>query len=93
MDFIKLFNEIAVVARPAHKGEIAILSLDEKFSDAGLDSLDMLLIGVYMADIYGIPEDIAKTMMPTTGNEMLEFIEKHKTQTPESIEEAVKMVK
>lgn len=92
MDFIKLFNEVSVVARPAHKGETAIVSLDEKFSDADLDSLDTLLIGIYMCEIYGISEEIGKTMKVSTPMEMYNFIEQNKTKEPESIEQAIKSI-
>lgn len=93
MDLVKLFNEVAVVARPAHKGETAILSLDEKFKEADLDSLDMLLISIYMCEIYGVPEEIGKTMQVETAVQMYEFLQLHKTKEPSSIEEAIQGIK
>jgi acyl carrier protein len=93
IDFIKLLNAIADVARPAHYEKTNIKDENEKFNVSGLDSLDCLLIGIYMCDLYGIPEDIAKQMQVTTPLEMLQFINKHKTRQPESIEKAVESVK
>jgi hypothetical protein len=41
------------------------------------------MIGVYMAEIYGIPDEIAKEMQPTTVQEYLDFINLHKTKEPQ----------
>lgn len=89
MDYIALFNSVARVAKPSYIQCSDIKDLEEKFADAGFDSLDMLLIGIYFCEIYGISEEIGKQMKPTNLKEMLEFIQAHKTKEPKSVEEAV----
>jgi hypothetical protein len=51
------------------------------------------MIGIYLSDIYGVSEEIAKTMQATTVNDMFVFMEQHATKTPTNIEEALESVK
>lgn len=89
MNYIELFNAVARVAKPAYVQCSDLKEIEEKFSEAGFDSLDMLLIGIYFCEIHGIPEEIGKQMKPTNLKEMLEFIQANKTKEPKSVEEAV----
>ena len=93
MDFLELLNKVARVARPAHHDFVPLESMDQRFENSDLDSLDMLMVGMYMAEIYGIDDAIAKELNPETPAEMLADINKHKTRDPESIEAAVEMIK
>jgi acyl carrier protein len=92
MDFLELFNQVAKIVRPSHAVDITVRSLDEPLKNTGLDSMDALMIGIFLADAYGVPEEIAKEMKPTTAGEFQDFLEKHKTKTPESIDQAIKGV-
>jgi acyl carrier protein len=86
-------NGVAKVAKPAHSEFSEIQSMDEKFSSLNLDSLDMLMIGVFIAIIYGIEDEVAKNLHPTNAQEMLDFVNQHKTCDPESIESALELIK
>ena len=55
-------------------------------------ALPILMIGVFLSDAYGVPEEIAKEMKPITAGGYLEFLENHKTKTPASIEQAIQEV-
>ena len=93
MNFLDLLNAVAKVARPAHHEFISIKSMDEKFVDTCFDSLDMLMIAMYMAVIYNIDDEVAKELRPETPAQMLAEIETHKTHDPESMEAALEMIK
>ena len=93
IEFLDLFNKVARVARPAHHAYKPIDSMDILFEDTELDSLDMLMIGMYMSEIYGIDDAIAKTLNPKTPNEMLGDINQHKTKEPESVDVAMQGIK
>lgn len=93
MNFLDLLNAVARVARPAHHEFVPITSMDEKFEESCFDSMDMMMIGMYMAMIYNIDDDIAKDLRPETPAQMLAEIEQHKTQDPESIESAMELIK
>ena len=93
MNFLDLLNAVARVARPAHHEFVPITSMDEKFVDSCFDSMDMLMIAMYMSMIYGIDDEIAKELRPETPAQMLAEIEQHKTQEPESIEAAMELIK
>ena len=90
MDHLKLFNEIIKIVTPINTNRAEATSLDQPLAETGLDSLDLLMIGIYLAEIYGVEEEVAKTMQPETVGDMINFMENHKTKTPTSVEEAIK---
>jgi hypothetical protein len=49
----------------------------------------MLLIGLYMADVFGISEEDAKNMMAKTPAELFEIIKKIAQKFPEDIDQAI----
>lgn len=93
INFIELFNKVARVARPAHHEFVPIQSMEERFEDGSLDSLDMLMVAMYMSELYGIDDEVAKELKPETVQEMFDLIMLHKTKEPESIEAAMKEIK
>lgn len=93
MNFIELLNKVARVARPAHHEFIPIESMDERFEETCFDSLDMLMIGMYMGMIYDIDDEISKEFQPETVDELYDFIQLHKTRDPESMEWALEQIK
>jgi len=106
MDKIKLFNEVIKVAKPAGFERPVAKKLSEETVDLGLDSLDTLLITVYLGDIYGVPEEKLKELGPKeienpdgtksrslTISDIFNFMEQNKTQEPASVEEAVEKIK
>ena len=93
MDKLELFHAVARVAKPVHLTYTPIASLETPFKEANIDSLDILLISVYFCELYGIDEHIAKKLLPATPQEIFDFLDKHKTREPSSIEEAVRLIK
>jgi acyl carrier protein len=92
-NFIELLNKVARVARPAHHEFIPIESMEEKFEETCFDSLDMLMIGMYIGMIYDIPDELSKDFQPESVQELHTFIELNKTRDPESIEWALEQIK
>jgi acyl carrier protein len=93
MDKLELFNGLIAIVTPVNSRGAEAKSLDDPLKETGLDSLDLLMIGIYLSDIYGVPEEIAKTMEPTTVNDMFVFMEQHATKTPTNIHDALDSVK
>lgn len=93
MNFIDLFNQVARVARPAHHEFVPVTSMEEKFEESCFDSMDMMMIGMYMSMIYDIDDEIAKDMQPASMQEMFDLIQVHKKRDPESIEWAMELIK
>ena len=90
MNFIDLFNAVAKVAKPAHAGVAVASSMDDKFADIGIDSLDGLIMLMYMCEIYGVAESVSKEWMPHNVKDLHDLLMAHKTREPESIESAIK---
>jgi acyl carrier protein len=93
MDKLELFNGLINIVTPVNSMGAKATSLDQALGETGLDSLDLLMIGIYLSDIYGVDEEVAKTMQVTTVNDMFVFMEQHATKTPTSIQEALESVK
>jgi acyl carrier protein len=93
MDYLELFNAVAKIARPVNTNKAEALSYDQNLKETGFDSLDFLLISIYLCDVFGVSEQTAKEMKPTTVKDMIEFMIKHGTKNPQTLEEAIKSIK
>lgn len=94
-DLLKLFNGVIKIAKPISTDASFAKSLEDVFADMDLDSLDFLLLGVYMGEIYGVPEEVMKEKRPDikTVQDFFEFVKKHKTKDVTSVEEVLEAVK
>ena len=92
MDYLKLFNEIIKIATPLNSNKAEATSLNQPLADTGLDSLDLLMVGIYLSEIFGVSEDIAKQMKPETVGDMIAYMQEHKTKEPVSVEDAIKSI-
>lgn len=93
MEKLQLFNKLARHIRPAFSEYKDVTGLDAELKDTGLDSLDFVMMGIYLSAIYGVPDEIAKDFAPITVGEFFDLMEKHKTQEPPAtVEEAMEMV-
>lgn len=91
-DFLKLLTAAVRVAKPFHGSTIAITEMDVPFSEYNVDSLDMLMVGIYMSEAFGVPEEIAKDMKPVNGFEMKQFLMQHATKTVD-VDKAIEEMK
>jgi len=93
MDKLELFNALIVVVTPVNSMGAHAASLDDSLSGTGLDSLDLLMMGIYLGDIYGVEEEELKLLQPTTVKDMFDFMEQRKTkEIPQTVQEALGMV-
>ena len=99
-DKIELMNHIIKLARPVSADELKVSSLDAEMKDTGLDSLDFLMVGVFLGDVYGLSEEDLKGMQPkppTEGEEpkpytigdLFKYAEEHATKQPANLKEAI----
>mgnify|MGYP007071401256 CR=1 FL=1 len=106
MDKVELTNELIRIAKPAGINIVKATSLDQETRSLNLDSLDTLMFTIYLADLYGIPEEKLKELSPMRVTEpdgsqrpsmtlkmIFDFVDKHKTKEPENLAEAVKNLK
>jgi len=92
-NFLEVFNAVARTTVPPQSTYEPLASLDQPFGDS-LDSLEVLMTSVFLAEIYGIPEEVAKEFAPPVcPGDMWRDIEQHKTREPASVEVALEMVK
>lgn len=92
MDYLKLFNEIIKISTPLNSNKAEATSLEQLLADTGLDSLDLLMVGVYLAEIFGVNEEQAKLVQAKTVGEMISYMHFYRTKEPSSLEEAIKSI-
>lgn len=94
INFIDLFNMVAKVAKPVHMSFTPATAMEEKMADLGLDSLDGLVMMMYLCELYGIPDnDETKGWHPETVQEVYDLLMANKTMEPESVEAAREQIK
>lgn len=95
-ELLEIIKEVAKLARPVSADEMVLDNLDVLLKDTGLDSLDFLMVGVYMSDIYGVSEEDLKNMQMTetsTIRDMFTYMQEHATKHPANLEEALASIK
>jgi acyl carrier protein len=91
---LELFNKLARHIRPAFYDYKDITDLDVALKDTGLDSLDFIMMGLYLGAIYGVPDNTAKDFAPVTAKELYDLMEQHqRKEPPATVNEAMEMVK
>ena len=90
MDYLHLFNEVIKVATPLNSNKATATSLDQLLIETGLDSLDLLMVTIYLAEIFGVSEEIAKQVQAKTVGDLINYMHSNKTKEPVSVEEAIK---
>lgn len=73
-DFLRLFNVAMALAKPVGKSTVKAESIDVRFQEIDVDSLDLLIIGMYLCDAFAVPEAKGKEMRPETVGQMKEFL-------------------
>jgi acyl carrier protein len=91
-DYLDILNGIIAVARPVSADDLRLSSLDVNVADTGLDSLDYLMVGIYLSEIFGLTEEQIKEMKVKTVREMLDYMLARKTKEPTSVAEALQSI-
>jgi acyl carrier protein len=90
MDYLKLFNEIIKIATPLNSNKAQATSLDQPLAETGLDSLDLLMVSIYLAEIFGVTEEQAKQVQAKTVSDLINYMHLYRSKEPASVEEAIK---
>jgi acyl carrier protein len=90
MDKLELFNKVAEVVKLNSVTKYKPIStLDMPWADTNLDSLDSIMMCVYLSEIYNVEEETSKEFVFTTPKELIDLIEANKTTEPESLDAAI----
>lgn len=92
-NFIDLFNGVMKLAKPVFAEDSFAKSMDDKIDDLDIDSLDTILLSMYLGEVYGIEEDVMREMKVFTITELQSFLETHATRTPGGVEEELERIK
>lgn len=93
IDFVELYNSLLKTLRPDDEGVIFATSLDDTFEQLKSDSLDVMMIILYICEAYGVSEEVARTFIPSSIKDIQDFILANKTKNPESIEDILNNLK
>ena len=93
MDFLELFNGVVDLAKPVSADQSHAASMQDQLADLKLDSLDTIMLAMYLGEIYGIEEDTMREMQAVTVADLQAFLEAQKTRTPTDVEAELARVK
>lgn len=93
MDFVKLFNEVVKLAKPVTAESSFATSLDDKFSDLDLDSLDHIMLMMYFGTIYDISEEALRESKYQTVGELADFLNANKKNHFDTVDQALEYAK
>lgn len=93
MNFIELFNGVITLAKPVSAEDSHATSMQDQLADLKLDSLDTIMLAMYVGEIYGIEEDIMREMQVKTVEELHAFLDANKTRTPTDVKAELARVK
>lgn len=92
-EFLRLFNAVAKVAKTPSNPPVPAESLDQNFQELNIDSLDGLIMGMYLCDIFDIPEEVGKNFQPQTVGEFQAMLYEHAQKTDIVVDEVIKSLK
>jgi acyl carrier protein len=93
MDHVALFNELTKLIKVVGGEGAQATSEDDDISEVGLDSLDIVMLSMYLAELYGLDEEQAKNLPVNTVKDVFDYAESTGTKKPESVEAAIEAVK
>lgn len=92
MNRLELFNAISGVVKIDPSSLVPAVSEDVTLEETGLDSFDLALFGMYLSELYEIPEAYARNIPMTTVREAFDYAEKHGDTKPTSIDAVLKTI-
>ena len=91
MDYLPLLNGVARLVK-INRNYVDATDLNQTLVDSGLDSLDTILLIVNVCEIFDIPEEIGKKLLPRTFADIVDVIEVHHSRMPKTVAEALELV-
>lgn len=92
MDFLELVNAVGRVVKKHSQLYQVIPDKEALIKDYGYDSLDTILLTIYVSEAYGLPKEVSEKLFPATVAEMEQSVMLHKTAEPESIEAVLELI-
>ena len=93
MDFLGFVNELAKKAAPVTADDkIPLTDMAQKLSDSGMDSMDMLMVSIYLCEFYGTDEETSKSMPMDTVQNVYDWLMDKKTRDVD-FEQALESIK
>ena len=92
MDHVALFNELVKVIKVVGGEEAQATSKDDNITEIGLDSLDIVMLHMYVSELYGLDDEATKSIPVGTVEAPFTYAEEHGTRKPKSLEEAMRDV-
>lgn len=92
-DFFRLFNACARLAKTPNNPPLDARSLDDLLPDLNIDSLDSLVLGMYLCDAFAVPEEVGKTMQVKSVGDFKAFLVANATVEEIDVENVISELK
>lgn len=89
MNNLELLNRVIKIVQPINDDNMKAESLQQNPIDIGLDSLGVIMLLVYLGEIYGVPEDQVKEFKFADFEEMFSLFEQKAVKNHASADEAM----
>ena len=93
MNFLDFFNEIALIANPALRNRQRATGETQLLKETDIDSLDLVMISVYLCEAYQIPEEVGKAMPLESVAAIRAFLDENKVSEPISYAAALEVMR
>lgn len=93
INFLELFNAVAGASWPTFASGPGATSMDDRLTDIGVDSLDGMIVLLYLGELYGIDQATMRKWRPTTVGEVYRLLMAHKTREPASVASALEQIR
>ena len=92
-ELVIFMNAVIKASKPMDEGdEITLTTLDTPIKDTGLDSLDCIMINIYLGEVFGVSSETIGEMglgPESKVRDMIEFMITNKTKDIATLDEAL----
>lgn len=66
--------------------------MEDNLAEVGIDSLDGMVMMMYLCELYGVDDAVSKEWHPETVGEIYNLLEANKSREPSSVEGALEQI-
>ena len=93
MDNVALFNELLSLIKLTDSEDYKAATENDNIVELGLDSFDIVMLSVYLGELYDLDNEKTNTIPVGTIKETFEYVERQGEAKFTSIEEAMELVR
>lgn len=77
LDWAAVLNQIFAYALTGRARGTVLQRMDQSWEALGLDSLDVLMVTVYLCELWDVPNELRKHFHPASPQQAVAFVQQH----------------